>query len=91
LNRSGTAALVDELGVIALRADKTRDAPEVDELLVELGNPGLGIPYVAIFPGDGSEPITIDGVITQAKIMELLKQAGPSRNVAAGRTAMNAR
>jgi suppressor for copper-sensitivity B len=78
LNRAGVAKKVAENGVIAMKADKTRNAPEIDEFLVELGNTGRGIPFYAIFPGAGGDPILMDGLISQQQVLDALEQAGPS-------------
>ncbi len=79
MNTKKTKALVQRNNVVTLRADKTQPAPEVDELLVKLGNTGKAIPFVAIFPAGGGEPILMDGFITQNQVLEALKEAGPSR------------
>jgi thiol:disulfide interchange protein len=72
--------LVEELGIVTLKADKTREAPEVDALLKELGNTSGGIPFYAIFPGNGGRPILHDkSLLTQGQIAEMLRQAGPSK------------
>jgi thiol:disulfide interchange protein len=74
--------LVEELGVVTLKADKTRDAPEVDALLRELGNTGAAIPFYAVFPGNGGDPIVHNkALLTQGQIAEMLRQAGPSKDV----------
>jgi hypothetical protein len=70
---------VQKNGVVPLKADKSGDAPDVDALLVELGNIGKGIPFYAIFPGDGRSPILFDGFLTQNQVIEKLKEAGPSK------------
>lgn len=90
LNTADAVALVNEYGIVALKADKSREAPEVDALLVELGNAGKGIPFYAIFSGSGGDPVTADGIISKGQILRLLKEAGPSRHVTAERTAMKA-
>jgi thiol:disulfide interchange protein len=79
LNRSGVEQWVVENRAVAMKADKTRDNPEIDRLLVELGNVGRGIPFYAVFPGRGGDPITFDGPITQNQVLNALKKAGPSR------------
>jgi len=68
-------------GVVALRADKTKPAPEVDEILRRLGNKAASIPFYAIFPsGSSSKPILLDGLLTSPEpIVNALRQAGPSR------------
>jgi thiol:disulfide interchange protein len=70
--------LVEENDVVAIKADKTNSRPDIDQLLVELGNDGAVIPFLAIYPGDGSDPITIDGPLTQQMVLDALKEAGPS-------------
>ncbi len=78
MNTSAVKAVVAKNGVVAIRADKTRTSPEVDALLVELGNIGRGIPFVAIYPGKGGEPILFDGLISKQQVLNALKDAGPS-------------
>ena len=80
MNTRKTKQWVLQHGVVALHADKSRPAPEADELLVELGNAGRAIPYVAIYPGKGGPPITLAGPITQGRLLEALRQAGPSED-----------
>ena len=78
MNRWETKRLINKNDVIAIKADKTQPAPDVDALLLELGNAGRAIPFVAIYPADGGPPKTMDGVITLEQVLEALKQAGPS-------------
>ncbi len=78
LNREDVAKLVAENGVIAIKADKTHNPPDINQLLRELGNQAEGIPFVAIFPGNGGDPITLDGPITQQQVLDALQKAGPS-------------
>ena len=82
MNRWETKRLINKNDVIALKADKTQPAPDVDALLLELGNAGRAIPFVAIYPADGGPPQTMDGLITLEQVLEALKQAGPSANQA---------
>ncbi len=60
-----TRKLIEDHRVVVLKADKTRPAPEVDDLLQKLGNQASAIPFYAIFPArDPNHPILLDGVIT---------------------------
>ena len=81
IERPEVARLIRENGVVALRADKTSPAPEVDETLHRLGNKAASIPFYAIFPGNSSiKPILLDGLLTNpGPIMHAVRQAGPSR------------
>ena len=81
IERPEVARLIRENGVVALRADKTKPAPEVDETLRRLGNKAASIPFYAIFPSDSSsKPILLDGLLTSPEpIVNALRQAGPSR------------
>lgn len=75
-----TKRLIEKHQVVVLKADKTHEAPEVDELLEELGNSATSIPFYAVYPADGAEPIVFSGPITQSYVLDVLQQAGPSRN-----------
>ena len=71
---------VEENHVVPIKADKTRrPSPEVDKLLVELGNAAKAIPFCAVYPADGSEPIILRGPISKQQVLDSLKQAGPSK------------
>ncbi len=72
-------SLVAANGVITLQADKTKPSPEIDGFLRELGNADAIIPYLAIFPADGRDPITLLGKISQEQVLAELKKAGPSK------------
>ena len=78
LHTEATKKYMREQGIIGLIADKSEDAPDVDALLSELGNPGGTIPFYAVFPASGGEPILLDGVLTGGRLLAALEQAGPS-------------
>ena len=68
MNTAETKKRIEQLGIVALRADKTRPAPEVDRLLEQLGNKSGSIPFYAIFPaGSPNKPILLDGVFTSPR------------------------
>ena len=75
LNRSEVKKRVKQLEVVTLKADKTQKSPEIDQLLVELGNTGRVIPFYAIYPGRGGDPITFGGLISQQQVLDALEQA----------------
>ncbi len=81
IERPEVDRLIRENDVVALRADKTKPAPEVDETLHRLGNKVASIPFYAIFPsGSSSTPILLDGLLTSPDpIVNALREAGPSR------------
>ncbi len=78
MNRKDVAALLAKNGVIAVKADKTHNPPDVIQLLQELGNSAAGIPFLAVYPGSGGDAITLDGPITQQQVLDALEKAGPS-------------
>ena len=89
MRTDGTQKFMQEHGIVGLSADKTREAPEVDELMVKLGHTSKVIPYYAIFPGDGGDVIKYDaGPLLEGQLLQMLTQAGPSRTLAAAETAM---
>ncbi len=84
LNRKDVAALLAKNGVIAIKADKTHNPPDIIQLLKELGNSAAGIPFIAVYPGAGGDPITLDGPVTQQQVLDALEQAGPSGEATTG-------
>lgn len=59
-----------------LKADKSQEAPEVDALLVELGNSATAIPYYAMFRPK-EEPVHFNGVfLTAGSFLDRLAQEG---------------
>jgi thiol:disulfide interchange protein len=83
LNTAATKELVQQNDVVTLKAD-TGDGPtdQIHALMDELGNPGHGIPFLAIFPGGGGNPITLSGPVRQKTVLEALEKAGPSQTPA---------
>lgn len=83
LNTFDTKRRVLANGVVTLKADKThrRMSQEVNQLLVELGNFGQTVPFLAIYPADSDEPILLDGLVTKDQVLSALDRAGPSRGV----------
>ena len=82
MNRQATRDLVEKNRVITLQAHTNKDSlEEIQTLMDELGNTGHGIPFLAIFPAGGGEPITFDGPITQQMVLDALKKAGKSRDI----------
>ena len=78
MNKLSTLSIVQRNGVKTLKADKTDDSPDIDRLLVELGNSTTAIPFYVIYPGDGGAPITMQGLISPWRVYRALQQAGPS-------------
>lgn len=71
-----TRRFLEDNNVELLVADLTEPAPEIDELMVSLGNTGKAIPFYAIFPAGGGEPITFSDVpLRQQTLLAYLKQA----------------
>jgi thiol:disulfide interchange protein len=76
LNTQETQRFLAENNIEVLVADLTESAPEIDELMVTLGNTGKAIPFYAIYPADGAEPITFSDVpLRQQTLLGYLKQA----------------
>jgi thiol:disulfide interchange protein len=58
---------------VKLRADKTDDNPEADQLLEELGNSARSIPYLAVFCSNRpAQPFTLRDVYTKADVLRIL-------------------
>ncbi len=82
LNTRKTLSLVESQKVVVVKADKTQgDATSdaIDQLLIDLGHTSTSIPFLVIFPGDGSRPLAFSGPVTQRMVSQALHRAGPSR------------
>ena len=91
MNTLNTRKLVDQLGVVTLKADKGRDKENVNAMLIELGNTSKSIPFYAIFPaGRPNEAILMQGLISESNIAEALNKAGPSKGYSAVRSDVTA-
>jgi len=78
INTEPVKELVDELGVVTLKADWTDGSPEIKKMLALLGS--QSIPVYAIFPADRpNQPIVLRDLVTQQQILDTLQQAGKSR------------
>ncbi|MCP4813811.1 MAG: hypothetical protein GY888_14995 [Planctomycetaceae bacterium] len=67
MNTPETKKYFESQGIVALKADKTTSAPEIDQLLKNLGNETTQIPFYAIFPAeDRYKPQTYSGVFVSA-------------------------
>jgi thiol:disulfide interchange protein len=81
INRAGVRDLVERNGVVTLLADWTDKNDTIKQALADLNS--RSIPLLAIYPADpNAEVIVLPDLLTQGKVLEALKQAGPSRDVA---------
>jgi len=69
LNREDFIRAMDSAGVIRMKADWTRETPEVNALLRSMGK--SGVPAYAIYPkGDAGKQIVLPELLTTAGILE---------------------
>ena len=69
LNRDEFRRAMDSLGIAMVKADWTRETPEVNALLRSMGK--SGVPAYAIYPaGDASKQIVLPELLTTAAIVE---------------------
>ena len=69
LNRDEFRRAMDSLNVALVKADWTRETPEVNALLRSMGK--SGVPAYAIYPaGDASKQIVLPELLTTAAIVE---------------------
>jgi len=73
LNIASTKNLIDDLGVVTLKADWTNRSDEISKMLRQLGF--ASVPLTAVFPEDDPKhPILLDGVYTAQRLQEVLKE-----------------
>lgn len=77
MNTAPVREILARNGVLTLKGDVTREAPEVQKLLKLLGSDQ--VPVIAIFPADDpNNPIVFRNGYTKASLIDALEQAGPS-------------
>jgi thiol:disulfide interchange protein len=88
INTPGVLEVIRSNDVVPLLADWTDGSQEIKDMLTALES--NSIPVVAIFPADRpNEPIVLRDLISQGRLLDALKEAGPSQSsVAAKQTAM---
>jgi thiol:disulfide interchange protein len=80
---------MQENGIVPLVADITNSNAEAENLLRLLGNENRNLPFVAIFPAENpTQPILLQGIITQRQFLDALRRAGPSQTAPGTATAM---
>jgi|GEM_PF-155575 len=89
LNQVATRELVDKNNVVVLVADLTQDNPGALTLLEELKS--KAIPFYAIYPAGGKDPLILRDLITMSDIKSALELAGPSKASSPTVTAMTSR
>lgn len=73
IGREDFARAMDSLNVVRIKADWTRETPEVNALLRSLGK--SGVPAYAIYPkGDASKQIVLPEILTTGGIVEKITQ-----------------
>ena len=73
--------MVEELGVVTLKADWTAPNDEIASMLKKLGSKQL--PVLAIFPAKNPrKPIVLRGMYSKKTLIDKLREAGPSKKVA---------
>ncbi len=67
LNRRPTVDFFRTNGIVALKADNTRESVEINELLDRLGNRSHGLPYYALFTPGETDPVHFNGAFISAR------------------------
>lgn len=78
INTPRVEQLVRANGVVPLLADWSNPSPEIEHMLEALRS--HSIPVLAVFPSDHpNEPIVLRDLVSQADVVDVLHEAGPSR------------
>ena len=74
LNVASTKSFVEKHGVVTMKADFTDESPEIKKWLEKFK--AAGVPLLVIFPpGDSSQPIVFDGIVTKGQVLSRLEEA----------------
>ncbi len=78
LSNSAVQAKIKALGVVSMRADWTKQDPDITKLLSKFGR--AGVPLYVIFPaGKAQSPIVLPEIITVQLVLDSLDKAGKSQ------------
>jgi thiol:disulfide interchange protein DsbD len=64
------AALFEKRGIVYLKADWTRQDPEITRMLSSFGR--SGVPLYVYYPPAGAEPVILPQILTEAVVLENL-------------------
>jgi suppressor for copper-sensitivity B len=71
-------ALMEEMGVVAIKADWTEKSEDISKWLHKFD--GGGIPHYVVVPAkDPTKPLVFGGTLTESFVESQLRKAGPSR------------
>jgi thiol:disulfide interchange protein DsbD len=78
IDTSKIEALMEEMGVIAIKADWTERSDDILKWLHKFD--GGGVPHYVVVPAkDPSRPLVFGGTLTESLVESKLRQAGPSK------------
>jgi thiol:disulfide interchange protein DsbD len=78
LSNSDVKEKMTSFGVVKMRADWTKQDPDITKLLSKFGR--AGVPLYVVYPaGKPSEPIVLPEVITTQLVIDAIERAGKSK------------
>lgn len=85
MNVQAMKDFVEAHDIVMMKADKTKASPDIDELLLKLGNKTKQIPFYAIFPaGRANKPVVMFGLYAgPGAFIDKLKELGATSNTMA--------
>jgi thiol:disulfide interchange protein len=69
--------------VTSVRADYTKEDPQITRWLERFQRPGVPM-YLILPAGRPGEPVLLPDVLTESSLLEGLKKAGPTRGACPG-------
>jgi len=74
INVPAVRALINEMGIVPIKADWTNSNPEITATLKRFGR--VGVPFYVIYPaGRADDPITLPEILTESMVLDALKKA----------------
>ncbi len=85
MNVQAMKDFVEDHGVVMMKADNTNYPPDIQELLLKLGNKTRQLPFYAIFPaGRANKPVVMFGLYTgPGAFIDKLKELDAASNAMA--------
>ena len=79
INTAAVRDVIDELGIVPLKADWTEESDEIKSMLQLLGF--NSIPVYAVFPAERpNQPIIFSDFVTKKQVLEKLREGGRSKD-----------
>jgi thiol:disulfide interchange protein/DsbC/DsbD-like thiol-disulfide interchange protein len=73
INTPAVRSLMQEKGVVPVKADWTNSNPDITAALASFGR--VGVPFYVLYPADGKDPVVLPELLTEGLLLDALRKA----------------